>query len=131
MPKPIIFTPTALARIRSLVEQGLSAAAIADEIGCTLGSLRVRCSQLGIRLRPSPYPKRAPAPEALRMAVPLPGACRQTSDQVEQLNISLPHVIAEQLRDRAARANLSEADLAAELLVTISRDNLYQAVLDD
>ena len=51
MPRPIILTQTALARVASLVEQGRTAAEIATEMGCTLGTLRVRCSQFGISLR--------------------------------------------------------------------------------
>src|SRR5262252_10479231 len=51
MPRPTILTQAALARVASLVDHGRSAAEIASEIGCTLGTLRVRCSQLGISLR--------------------------------------------------------------------------------
>src|SRR5215469_11614558 len=51
MPRPTILTQVALARVASLVDHGRSAAEIASEIGCTLGTLRVRCSQLGISLR--------------------------------------------------------------------------------
>ena len=51
MPRPTILTQAALAHVTSLVDQGRSAAEIAGEIGCTLGTLRVRCSQLGISLR--------------------------------------------------------------------------------
>ena len=51
MPRPTILTQAALAHVTSLVVQGRSAAEIAGEIGCTLGTLRVRCSQLGISLR--------------------------------------------------------------------------------
>src|ERR1700730_1627856 len=51
MPKPTILTPAAIARIPQLVRQGLSAAEIASQVGCTLGTLRVRCSRLGISLR--------------------------------------------------------------------------------
>ena len=45
MPRPTILTQAALAHVTSLVDQGRSAAEIASEIGCTLGTLRVRCSQ--------------------------------------------------------------------------------------
>src|SRR5437764_89131 len=45
------FTPAALNKIPTLLDQGLCAAEIADVIGCTLGTLRVRCSQMGISLR--------------------------------------------------------------------------------
>src|SRR6476620_7539687 len=51
MPRPTILTAAALARVSSLVDQGLSAAQIADQMGCTLGTLRVKCSQAGISLR--------------------------------------------------------------------------------
>ena len=51
MPRPTILTQAALAHVTGLVDQGRSAAEIASEIGCTLGTLRVRCSQLGISLR--------------------------------------------------------------------------------
>src|SRR6516162_3481918 len=51
MPRPTILTQAALVHVTSLVDQGRSAAEIASEIGCTLGTLRVRCSQLGISLR--------------------------------------------------------------------------------
>jgi hypothetical protein len=46
-----ILTEAQLARIPSLVKQGRSAAEIADELGCSIGTLRVRCSQFGIILR--------------------------------------------------------------------------------
>jgi hypothetical protein len=39
------------ALIRVLIDQGLSDLEIATRIGCTVGTLRVRCSQLKISLR--------------------------------------------------------------------------------
>src|SRR5262245_24749400 len=51
MSRPTILTQPVLARVASLVDNGRSAAEIASEIGCTLGTLRVRCSQHGISLR--------------------------------------------------------------------------------
>ena len=39
------------ALIRVLIEQGLSDLEIANRVGCTVGTLRVRCSQLKISLR--------------------------------------------------------------------------------
>jgi len=41
--------------IRVLVDQGLSAQEIADRVSWTIGTLRVRCSQLKISLRRSGY----------------------------------------------------------------------------
>ena len=39
--------------IRVLVDEGLSSQEIADRVGWTIGTLRVRCSQLKISLRRS------------------------------------------------------------------------------
>jgi hypothetical protein len=130
MPKPIIFTPTALARIAALVEQGLSAASIADEIGCTLGSLRVKCSQVGISLKASNVAKRACTGQA-SVACGLPMLTSPAAEPMEPLTLCLPQSVAERLRQRAALGNVGGAQLAAELLITITRDNLYHAVLDD
>jgi hypothetical protein len=47
-----------------------------------------------------------------------------------ELKVLLPQLIAEQLRDRGALRGVSDSTLAAELLVTIARDGLYDAVLD-
>jgi len=41
------------ALIRVLIDQGLSDLEIANRMGCTVGTLRVRCSQLKISLRRS------------------------------------------------------------------------------
>jgi hypothetical protein len=153
MPRPTIFTPTAIARVKSLVKQGVSAAAVAAEIGCTLGTLRVRCSQLGISLRRGAIKGReqpcvtkalvrsAPgsrirgcrtaefSPEP--MTVPMFGKTVLPNEPQVELNIFLSQVAAEQLRQQAALSGVSGATLAAELLIIISRDNLYQAVLDE
>jgi len=39
------------ALIRTLIDQGLSDLEIANRMGCTVGTLRVRCSQLKVSLR--------------------------------------------------------------------------------
>jgi len=44
--------------------------------------------------------------------------------------VLLPQITTEQLRQRAALRGISGSTLAAELLVTIARDGLYDAVLD-
>lgn len=49
--RPIIFTPERMEQIRNLVERGHSREEIAEIIGCTVGSLAVTCSRLGISLR--------------------------------------------------------------------------------
>ena len=46
-----ILTKDVMAGIPVLVQQGLNAEAIAARLGCTVGTLRVRCSQAQISLR--------------------------------------------------------------------------------
>lgn len=47
-----------------------------------------------------------------------------------ELKVLLPQLTAEQLRERGAFRGISGSTLAAELLVMIARDGLYDAVLD-
>ena len=49
--RPVIFTPERMEQIRNLVERGHRREEIATIVGCTLGSLQVTCSRLGISLR--------------------------------------------------------------------------------
>ena len=44
-------TPMVIPQIKSWVDEGLSTHEIAQKVGCTVGTLRVRCSQLRISLR--------------------------------------------------------------------------------
>jgi hypothetical protein len=46
-----ILTKDVMAGIPVLVQQGLNTEAIAARLGCTAGTLKVRCSQAGISLR--------------------------------------------------------------------------------
>jgi len=146
MPRPTILTQAALARVVSLIAHGRSAAEIAREMGCTLGTLRVRCSQNRISLRRA---KGSPEDKVTAMK-PVPSAKanaagrRKSVDRGKQnrtvsgssveawieLKVLLPQFTAEQLRDRGALRGISGSALAAELLVTIARDDLYDAVLD-
>jgi hypothetical protein len=50
------------ALIRVLIDQGFSDLEIANKIGCTVGTLRVRCSQLKISLR---RPAKVVLPQAI------------------------------------------------------------------
>jgi hypothetical protein len=152
MPRPTIFTQAALASITSLVDQGRSAVEIASELGCTLGTLRVRCSQHGISLRRRATSSREEATTAMNLVPSAEGnpvARRKSVDRlytVEQsgtvvsesstearieLHVLLPQITTEQLRQRGALRGLSGSTLASKLLVTIARDDLYDALLDD
>ena len=151
MPKPTILTRAALARVVSLVDDGRSAAEIASELGCTLGTLRVRCSQHGISLRRRAIGSREEIVTAMDLVASSEAnaaAQRKSVDRVYadeqnrtvvsqssaevriELKVLLPRIAAEQLRQRGALRGISGSTLASELLVTIARDGLYDAVLD-
>ena len=108
--KRAMFSPLVFSQINDLVAQGLSAAEIAQRIGCKLGSLRVKCSQKGISLRRCNTPGERHFPKRLK--------------------ISLPESVALNLQQQADKKGLSPADLAFALLDAIVRDNLYDAVID-
>jgi hypothetical protein len=145
MSRPAILTQAALAHVASLVDNGRSAAEIASEIGCTLGTLRVRCSQHGISLRRRAIGRREAAVTTMdlsALAEANAAARRNTIDQCRmfvnessvevraELKVLLPPITTEQPRRRGALRGISDSTLASELLVTIARDGLYDAVLD-
>jgi hypothetical protein len=101
-----------MSQIRSLVAQGAAATEIAKAIGCTLGTLRVKCSQSGISLR-----RRNPA------------APRKASVS-KRLSFALSNDVAIRLKQRAENKKMTTEDFAVALLEAIVRDNLYDAVID-
>lgn len=107
-------TTAALNRIPHLLDQGLQAAEIAHAIGCTVGTLRVRCSQMGISLRQRRRTNVTP----------------HKGGRHKPLALVLPPSVIEQLRCRAAREGMSDSRLASRLLEVVARDGLYDAVLD-
>jgi hypothetical protein len=150
MSRPTILTEAALAQVKTLVKQGMSAAEIAREIGCTLGTLRVRCCQFGISLRRVGVNRREQPCDASELVVhgkvgstrhvaQHPSAVIESprwdepavsSEPLVELKLRIPSLTEAQLRQRAALRGVSGATLAAELLVTIASDGLYDAVLD-
>jgi hypothetical protein len=92
------------ALIPALLDEGLSDLEIANRMGWTVGTLRVRCSQLKISLR------------------------RKFNNQRQ---IVLPQSIFDRLQQRAAMLGVSASALAIELLKVIAQDGLYNAVLDN
>ena len=107
MARQAILTRDVMAGIPTLVEQGLRKREIAERLGCKESTLAVRCSIAGISLR---GPKRL----ELRAGVPL----TLSRETIASLSV------------RAAADGCSEAQLASDLLDTIARDSLYDAVLD-
>jgi hypothetical protein len=106
-----ILTKAVLATIPEMVAQGnMRADDIAEKLGCNIGTLKVRCSQAKISLRP-------------------PGS-RRGRPRTDERTIRLSRDAMALLQRRAALSGKSETALARELLETIARDNLYDAVLD-
>ena len=55
---------------------------------------------------------------------------KSSAEARSELKVLLPQITTEQLRQRGALRGISGSTLASELLVTIARDGLYDAVLD-
>jgi hypothetical protein len=106
-----ILTKAVLASIPGMVEQdGLNAKGVAQKLGCKISTLKVRCSQENISLRP-------------------PGSRRGRPRSKEHI-IRVSGGVVASLRNRAAAVGKTEAVLVRELLEAIVRDDLYDAVLD-
>src|SRR5215510_4042074 len=107
----IILTKAVLATIPEMVKRrGMRAHDIAEKLGCKISTLKVRCSQARISLRP-------------------PGS-RHGRPSSDERTIRLSKAVLMLLHDRAAASGKNEATLARELIEAIARDNLYDAVLD-
>jgi len=57
-------------------------------------------------------------------------ASKSSVDVSIELKVLLPKITTEQLRQRGALRGISGSTLASELIETIARDGLYDAVLD-
>ena len=108
-----------MAGIPALVQQGWNAAAIAAQIGCSVGTLKVRCSQAQISLR---------VPKAIKMVplVPSPKPLKLK----KSTTLRLSQVAMSRLRRHAEAIGVNEDQLARALLEAIAQDDLYEAVLD-
>jgi hypothetical protein len=105
-----IFTPSAIDTIRRLAAQGKSASEIAEVIGSTSASVRVKCCQLQIKLR-----RRHP---------------RQIISG-QSVVVYLHDADYTALKRKGEGMQKSVSELSAELLKAIIRSNIYEAVLDD
>jgi len=115
-----VFTQEVLASIPQMVADGMNRKEIAARIGCTPGSLSMRCSQYKISLRGPQRRKRK------KSAKPRPA-----KHLTIKSSVILSHVARSHLRQRAEARGVTEAALVMLILETIARDNLYDAVLDD
>ena len=118
-----------MAGIPVLVQQGLNAEAIAARLGCTVGTLRVRCCHAGISLRVPKEAKVVPL-VSLVPAPPEPPQPKRFFAFAEPTTLELSKVAMSRLRQRAEATGMTEAELVTKLLEVIAQDDLYDAVLD-
>ena len=108
-----IFTPAAIGIIRKLAGEGKSTVEIADALGSTPGSVRVKCCQLKIRLRRRGHPSLVPSLEGRKLVIYM-----------------RPEDYAALEREAADKQKFL-AEYAGMLLEAIVSANLYDAVLDE
>ena len=129
--RPSILTKDVMAGIPVLVQQGLNAEAIAARLGCTVGTLKVRCSQAQISLRVPKEVKVVPlVPEPTSPTPPKPPQSKRCSAFALPTTLQLSRVAMSRLRQRAQTMGTTEADLVTTLIEVIAQDDLYDAVLD-
>lgn len=129
--RPSILTKAVIAGIPVLVQQGLNAEAIAARLGCTVGTLKVRCSQAQISLRVPKQVKVVPlVPLVPAPTPPKPPKQKRSYAFAVPITLQLSRVAISRLRQRAEAAGVNEAALATSLLEVIAQDDLYDAVLD-
>ena len=114
--KVTIFSSAAVELIRDLADQGKSSSEIAEVIGSTAASVRVRCSQLKIKLTPG----RPRLPPTRPRQIPEP-----------KLVLYMRPAIYAALKRKAARMRKSPRQLAEALLDAIIKSDLCDAVLDE
>ena len=126
-----IFTKDLMAGIPTLVQQGLNAEAIAARLGCTVGTLKVRCSQAQISLRVPkevkvvPLVPLVPAPQP-----PKPPQSKRCFAFAVPTTLQLSKVAMSRLRQRADATGMTEDALVTNLVEVIAQDDLFDAVLD-
>jgi transposase-like protein len=123
------FTPSVVSQLQGWLQQGLSVEEIAGKIGCTPGTLRVRCSQLGISLRKPANGQQSDRRWKSKLTAMRVAAL--SSKEGERLMLLVPRLTLEHVRRQASSRDLSEAAFIALLLEKIAEDDLYTAVLDD
>ena len=123
-----ILTKDVMAGIPVLVQQGLNTEAIAARLGCTAGTLKVRCSQAKISLR---VPKEVKVvPLVSLVPAPKPPQSKRCFAFAVPTTLQLSKVAMSRLRQRAEATGMTEAELVTNLLEVIAQDDLFDAVLD-
>jgi len=120
-----IFTSENLALMRQMAADGRSSREIANAIGSTPSSVRVKCSYQKIRLRRG----RRRSSEALAFQSTDRG--RQRDEARHSIVSYLPASVGAEFNRKANELNISGSALASMLLSAIATSDLYKAVLDD
>ena len=129
--RPSILTKDVMAGIPVLVQQGLNTEAIAARLGCTAGTLKVRCSQAKISLRTPKEVKVVPlVPLVPAPTPPKPPQSKRCFAFAVPTTLQLSKVAMSRLRQRADATGITEAALVTTLIEVIAQDDLYDAVLD-
>jgi hypothetical protein len=129
--RPSILTKDVMADIPVLVQQGLNAEAIAARLGCTVGTLKVRCSQAQISLRTPKVVKVVPLVPLVPAPTPSkPPQSKRCFAFAVPTTLQLSRVAMSRLRQRAEATGMTEAELVTTLIEVIAQDDLYDAVLD-
>jgi hypothetical protein len=115
-----VFTPENLIVVREMAARGCSARKIAEVIGSTPSSVRVKCSQQKIKLKRGRGPGR-----------PSNGHFGGPEDSRVRVVAYLPEQIYALLVQRALELRKPPSLLASMLLSAIATSELYRAVLDD
>src|SRR4249920_3510508 len=126
--RPSILTKDVMAGIPVLVQQGLNTEAIAARLGCTAGTLKVRCSQAQISLRVPKEVKVVPLVPA--PTPPKPPKQKRSYAFAVPTTLELSKVAMSRLSQRAEATGMTEAELVTTLIEVIAQDDLYDAVLD-
>lgn len=110
-----VFTPWAVEIIRRLAEQGKTSTEIADVLGSTPGSVRVKCCQFKIKLHRQRRTKIAAETQHLPK---------------RRLVAHLQPTTYTGLKQKADHRQTSPVELAGMLLEAVVTSAIYEAVLD-
>ena len=119
-----------MAGIPALVQQGLNAEAIAARLGCTVGTLKVRCSQAQISLRVPKEAKVVPLVSLVPASPAKPPQSKRCFAFAVPTTLQLSKVAMSRLRQRADATGMTEDALVTNLVEVIAQDDLFDAVLD-
>ena len=110
-----IFTPHGIATMRSMAANGDSACDIAHKLGSTSASVRVKCSQLKIKL--------------VRWSAVVDGSGGDNQERTFMITLQLAEF--SKLVEAAKLRNCSPPVLARRIVTLVLRDNLVDGVLDE